>query len=269
MRRAALFVDDEQRVLDGLRRGLRGLRHEWDLRFALGGEAAVEALDDALTVVVSDMRMPGLDGVDVLLAARDRAPRAARIILSGNSDRLAARRAAFVAHRFVAKPCDAATLSALLPALSRCVESADGVAAFAAPPACADTVDRVRSLLDRGAPLADVARLVHEDPGLSLALLHVASSAFFAPAAACRDVVAAVEHVGPLVVRELLDEPALPTRATRPWGATAAATSTVGALAGLAHLVPTGVLLPALELWGLTADLVADVQDALRGEEAA
>lgn len=270
MRRVALFVDDEQRILDGLRRGLRGLREEWDLRFALGGEAAVDALDHDVAVVVSDMRMPGFDGVDVLLAARERAPRAARVILSGDSDREAARRAAFVAHRFVAKPCDAATLQALLAALSRCVDAGPAVAAFAPPPPAPQTVVRLRALLQREAPLEGVAALVDQDPGLTLTLLHAASSAFFAPAVACQDVAAAVQHVGPLVVSDLLEEPApLPRAAASSVTPVTSGRSpepgrTVRTLAGLAPLVPPGALLPVLELWGLAPGLVARVAAELQ-----
>ena len=260
---AALFVDDEQRVLDGLRRGLRGLRHAWDLRFALGGEEAVAALDDDLTVVVSDMRMPGLDGVDVLLAARERAPRAARVILSGNSDRVAARRAALVAHRFLAKPCDSPRLQALLPSLAECVGAGQGVAATIAPVTSCDTITRLRDLLDRGAPPGDVAALVHQDPALALTLLHVAASAFFAPPAVCDDVAAAVEHVGPAVVRELLDEPGLLARDAPPLPLGGTGTPTVRALAGLAPLVPAGALGPLLTLWGLEPGLVAEVGTSL------
>lgn len=58
--RQVLFVDDEPRILDGLRRMLRPLREEWEMAFAPGGESALAMLEaHSFDVIVSDMRMPG------------------------------------------------------------------------------------------------------------------------------------------------------------------------------------------------------------------
>jgi len=66
-----LFVDDEQTVLDGLRRMLRGRRGEWDLRFANGVDAALEILSgEAIDTVVTDVNMPVRDGFDLLATIR-------------------------------------------------------------------------------------------------------------------------------------------------------------------------------------------------------
>lgn len=255
MTRSVLFVDDEQRILDGLRRSLRDLRHDWDLRFALGGEAALDALDAGLTVVVSDMRMPDVDGVEVLRAARERAPRAARVILSGNSDRSASRRAAQVAHRFLAKPCESGVLQALLPALAACTEAAPGLAALGPLPLSQQRVDRLRLLLDRAPAQEDVVALVEQDPALTLTVLHVACCSFFAAARECVDVAAAVEHVGPAVLRELLDEPGLLVAVETGPQAVPHPDPTAGALAGLAPVLPQGALRLLLLLRGLPGAL--------------
>jgi YesN/AraC family two-component response regulator len=106
-----LFVDDESKILDGIRRMLHADRGRWDMQFATGGEDALRACEAAsFDVVVSDMRMPGMDGAKLLGHIRDRFPGTARIILSGYSEVALATRAVPVAHRFLTKPCNAAQL---------------------------------------------------------------------------------------------------------------------------------------------------------------
>ena len=73
MVRKLLFVDDEPKVLEGLRRMLRPLRDEWDMAFARGGPEALQLLGrDAFDVVVTDMRMPDMDGAELLAQVRGR-----------------------------------------------------------------------------------------------------------------------------------------------------------------------------------------------------
>jgi DNA-binding NtrC family response regulator len=106
-----LFVDDEQQILDGLKDLLRKQRKQWTMVFALGGEAALRELQQQpFDVVVSDMRMPGMDGATLLTRVKELYPSSARIILSGHAERDSIVRALPVAHQFLNKPCDAALL---------------------------------------------------------------------------------------------------------------------------------------------------------------
>jgi len=79
-----LFVDDEPSLLDGLRRKLRLHRAYWDVQFANGGEEALRMLRaSSFDVVVTDMRMPGMDGAQFLGHVPDQFPAVVRIVLSG------------------------------------------------------------------------------------------------------------------------------------------------------------------------------------------
>jgi YesN/AraC family two-component response regulator len=110
-----LFVDDEGNILDGIRRMLHADRKRWDLHFAVGGEAALQACEAApFDVVVSDMRMPGMDGATFLGHIRDRFPATARIVLSGYSEAALATRTVPMAHRFLTKPCNASELQSTI-----------------------------------------------------------------------------------------------------------------------------------------------------------
>jgi response regulator RpfG family c-di-GMP phosphodiesterase len=85
MKPKVLFVDDEPQVLETLSQLFEA---DYDVYTALGGEAALAVLEQQpdLAVVVSDQRMPGIKGVEVLAAARQRVPNATRILLTGFAD---------------------------------------------------------------------------------------------------------------------------------------------------------------------------------------
>ncbi len=107
-----LFVDDEPEILSGLKNLLRRRRRQWKMSFALGGAEALSRLaEERFDVVVSDMRMPHIDGVAVLTEVHKRYPETARIVLSGFSDQEMALRATSVAHQFLSKPCEGETLA--------------------------------------------------------------------------------------------------------------------------------------------------------------
>ncbi len=108
-----LFVDDEVSILDGLKRMLRPMRTEWEMSFAPGGEPALALLASSpFDVIVTDMRMPGMDGASLLEAVREKYPNVLRIILSGYTELQASIRAVPVAHQFLLKPCDPEMLRA-------------------------------------------------------------------------------------------------------------------------------------------------------------
>ncbi len=102
-----LFVDDEPKVLAGLQRMLRPLRHEWRMTFAAGGAEALAMLERGpFDVLVTDMRMPGIDGPQLLEEVRRRFPHVLRIALTGQYHGDAVQRSAALAHYHLAKPCD-------------------------------------------------------------------------------------------------------------------------------------------------------------------
>jgi CheY-like chemotaxis protein len=164
-----LLVDDEPRVLDGLRRALRG-RHELDTaRSGAEGLAAVEAsVTEAapFDVIVSDMMMPAMTGAEFLTKARGILPDAVLMILSGQADLTSTIAAVNDANlfRFLTKPCPAEELGRALDAalrqaqlirserellqrtLTGAIEVLTEVMALASPPAARRT-HRLRTLI--------------------------------------------------------------------------------------------------------------------------
>ncbi len=102
-----LFVDDEPNILQGLQRMLRPMRHEWEMCFAQSGAAALAILAEKnVEIIVSDMKMPGMDGAQLLTEVSTKYPHIVRIILSGYSEKEFTVRASGTAQEYLAKPCD-------------------------------------------------------------------------------------------------------------------------------------------------------------------
>ncbi|GIX22699.1 MAG: hypothetical protein KatS3mg121_1482 [Gammaproteobacteria bacterium] len=110
-----LFVDDEPNLLAGIRRQLRG---RYQVHTAESGAAGLEVVEEAgpFPVVVSDMRMPQMDGATFLAKVRQRAPNTVRILLTGQTDIESAISAVNDGQifRFLLKPCPTETLTAIL-----------------------------------------------------------------------------------------------------------------------------------------------------------
>jgi FixJ family two-component response regulator len=107
MTERVLFVDDEQNVLDGIR---RQLRNHVELEVANGAAAGLALIESAgpFAVVVSDMRMPEMNGARFLAKVNEMAPHTVRMVLSGQADLDSTVAAVNDGHifRFLMKPCD-------------------------------------------------------------------------------------------------------------------------------------------------------------------
>lgn len=102
-----LFVDDEPNILQGLSRMLRPMRTEWEMIFVQSGQEALDLMAQGpVDVIVSDMRMPRMDGATLLTEVMKRHPNTVRFALSGQSDKDTIFRSVGTAHQFMAKPCD-------------------------------------------------------------------------------------------------------------------------------------------------------------------
>jgi response regulator RpfG family c-di-GMP phosphodiesterase len=112
-----LLVDDEMAILEGYQ---RLLRNEFHTDIAAGGAAALTAISSKgpYAVVVSDMRMPGMDGVQFLNKVKATQPEIVRIMLTGNADLQTAVSAVNEGNifRFLTKPCTKETLAKTLTA---------------------------------------------------------------------------------------------------------------------------------------------------------
>lgn len=207
-----LFVDDDRSLLDGLRDALRPYRHEWTMSFVTNGEDALAALQATdHDVVVSDLRMPGLDGATLLERVRRQCPAAVRIVLSGHADIGMVARAAAAAHRLIAKPCETEELalvirrSCALRDIGTRVEFDRRAIRSAALPSVPRLYAELRELLcSASASAADVARVIERDIAMAAKVLQLANSAYFGRRSSTTNVTEAVSYLGTETLKALL-----------------------------------------------------------------
>ncbi len=206
-----LFVDDEAAILEGLRAVLRPQRREWDMVFALGGPAGLAEIEASkFDVVVTDMRMPIVDGAELLTRVKQLQPHAVRLVLSGQTDAQTALKSVFTAHQFLAKPCDAEKLRSVV---KRCCElnevlAADELKSLAGdvsllPSAPTTYLAITKALANPNTSIGDVARIIEREPTLCAKVLQVANSAFFGLPRAVSSVNQAATYLGTLALRDL------------------------------------------------------------------
>jgi HD-like signal output (HDOD) protein/CheY-like chemotaxis protein len=206
-----LFVDDEPHVLDSLKSLLRKQRKEWQMSFVQGGEAALkELLAVSYDVIVSDMRMPGMDGAALLTQVLNDYPHIVRIVLSGQTEQEVSRRMVHVAHQFMSKPCDgrelqqtierACSLQALLehPSLRQAVGQIGQL-----PVKPSIYTQLVQLLANPNSSVADAAKVIERDIGTSTKILQVVNSAFFGLSQRVGDIKTAVAYLGLEMVKML------------------------------------------------------------------
>ncbi len=207
-----LFVDDETSILDGLKRMLRPMRTEWEMAFAPGGEAALSLLEAApFDVIVTDMRMPGMDGAALLEVVREKYPSLLRIILSGYTELQASLRAVPVAHQFLLKPCDPEMLRAGIARATSLGEVLDSkmltglVGAIRYLPSLPRVHLQLRAALSTpGASIDSIVAIVEQDVAVSAKLLQLVNSAFFGLARDVTDLRTAVSCLGLNVLHDLV-----------------------------------------------------------------
>ena len=182
-----MFVDDEPNVLMGLQRMLRSMRSEWDMTFVNSGEEALTILDNqTFDVVVSDMRMPGMNGAQLLSEVCRTHPGIGRIILSGQSDHEAILHSIGPTHRYLSKPCDTELLKTTVMrtcdlrdilASKPLRKLVSGMTVLPSPPAC---YNEIKSALETpDISMKQVAEIISRDAGMTAKILQLVNSAFF------------------------------------------------------------------------------------------
>jgi putative nucleotidyltransferase with HDIG domain len=182
-----LFVDDDPSILNGLKRMLRPLSNEWDMHFVLSADAALNLLEEGIfDVIVSDMRMQGMDGAELLGLVQKNYPHMVRIIFSGYADQDLVQKALRPAHQYLSKPCDALILKRTVQRSSdiqNIVGSAEVkqiIAQVDSLPSLPQLYNEIMTKLqDRETSIKDVGEIIQKDVGMTAQILKLVNSSFY------------------------------------------------------------------------------------------
>jgi HD-like signal output (HDOD) protein len=213
MKQTVLFVDDDRTLLTGLQRMLRPMRAEWETIFISDPTEAVRAIKDTcFDVVVTDMRMPSIDGARLLGEVRNVCPHSVRIVLSGQAEIDVVLRAVQHAHQYISKPCEADVLKEIIRQACNLKGAIGSVALkeFIAQVRCLpvdlDAAQEVLRMLEgESQDKAAISALISSDLGMSSKLFQLVNSSFFTSirAPSCND---AVNLLGLDLLRRLVLE---------------------------------------------------------------
>jgi len=187
MKKRILFVDDEEFALRGLDRLLRSMREEWEMEFLDSGEKALARMAEApFDVIISDMRMPGMNGAELLNEVMKRHPKTVRLILSGYADRELILKCVGSTHQYLAKPCDAKTLKLTVQRAAHLEESlkseklrllVNRCSILPSVPALYSEI--IEALQNPETDVETIGAIVVKDVAMTAKILKLVNSAFF------------------------------------------------------------------------------------------
>ena len=212
MKKRILFVEEDPVLLQIYLRVLDDQSGVWETFAATNGWQALDLVERyEFDVVVSDVRLPGLSGLEVMEGVRKHSPRASRIVLSDISDQEEVARCLNSVHQFLAKPFEVPALKATLARVgSLDAYLQDGtlqglVSQIGTLPSLPTLYTRVMNELSAPEPSVEtIATLIAEDPGMTARMLQIVNSAVLGLARRISSPFEAVEYLGFATVRSLV-----------------------------------------------------------------
>lgn len=187
MKRHILFVDEEPYFLKAINRSFRSMKDNWIISTAPSVEKAVEILLTAhVDILVTEIRLKGVDGIKFLTLVKEKYPHIARIVLSGYANRDVVLKSVEIAHQYLSKPCDDDDLKATVSkaflmrdllendALKAAIANIDSLPSL--PNLYVDIMDELNS---EDPSIAKIGDIVSKDIAMSAKMLQLINSSFF------------------------------------------------------------------------------------------
>lgn len=212
MKHQVLFVDDEPLVLQGLQRSMRVMRNDWNMTFVDSAAAALAFMEkQPVDVIVSDMRMPVMNGAQLLGEVMKRHPKTVRLILSGHADQDLILQCVGSTHQFLSKPCDPDQLRATVrramelesalknERLQQLVARMENLPSV--PSLYSEIVDQMH---DPETTLETIGAIIAKDLGMTAQILKLVNSAFFGLRREVSSPTEAVSYLGLDTIKSLV-----------------------------------------------------------------
>jgi len=211
-RKQVLFVDDEPKILKALRRILYPVQKEWDFYFAESAAEAMLILDrQRINVLVTDMQMPGMNGLELLKESRRLYPSVVRVMLTGQPSKELFCEVLTVCHYFFWKPVNNQELINLLGGIADLDNSLQDerllalIGGMTSLPSLPLLYTRLTDLLQSDqSDIAQVAEVVNEDVSMAAQVLKLVNSAYFGISRQFSSLQEAVAYLGLDILRQLV-----------------------------------------------------------------
>ena len=186
-KRHVLFVDDDQKVLDGLKNTLLEMHAGWEMTFTTSAKDALRKLGEhEFDVIVTDLHMPDMNGFDLLTEVLQRHPETVRIVLSATVKQDLGIRSSNAAHQYLAKPCDGATLRTALNTAARIRELllspklSNVISRMTSLPSLPSVhAELIESLGNPETSSRELGEIIAQDVGMTAKVLQIANSSYF------------------------------------------------------------------------------------------
>lgn len=182
-----MFVDDEPNILKSFQRMLHDMRGEWEMTFVSSAREALEKLaEEDFDVLVSDVLMPEMNGLELLNRVMMEFPRVVRIIVSGHFDQEMTLGSVRLAHQSMHKPCKHEEVKATIQRAFLLQEELAGdelkelVSSMDRLPSLPTLYDKIIDVLNSpDASMRKVGEIISQDIGMTAKVLQLVNSAYF------------------------------------------------------------------------------------------
>ncbi|MEA1976152.1 MAG: HDOD domain-containing protein [Bacillota bacterium] len=186
MTKRIAFVDDEKQILRALKRSF--ILSDYDCIFFDRGSLLLEYLEEnPIDILITDIRMPEMDGITLLKTVKQKQPKVIRMVLSGYTDsrQILAVLDSGLARQYVYKPWDNEELLAQIDRLLKLVDRMkqphlmEAINGLGALPTIPEIYQKVTALIESEASAQEVAKVVESDPSISSHLLRIVNTAYY------------------------------------------------------------------------------------------
>ncbi|MHC1781992.1 MAG: HDOD domain-containing protein [Anaerolineaceae bacterium] len=212
IQKSVLFVDDEPYILKGYERSTEEYEGEWSVSFASSGKEALDLLTKTqIDVIITDMRMPGMDGKELLEIVSRQHPGIVRFILSGNAENMMGLQFTNLAHQFLTKPCDLNILKKSIDQIfnlrqlldnPRLTHLINGIRKLPSPPLLYNKL--MKEIQSENSTSKVIGDIISQDMALTAKILQIANSAFVGMSGKIADPQRAVTVLGINTIKALV-----------------------------------------------------------------